>query len=503
MKIAQLPAAITGAFDSFKSAALSHEIVPIAVELHADSLTPVGAFERFVGKDVGFLLESVEDGLRYGRFSFLGRRPLGTMVCWPDGSSSGDGFSLDDSGDALRAVEEHLASVRVAELIGVTESPVPLRSGVVGLFGWDTVRSIEELPPRRPSTSDQPDSALMSIGELVVFDHWRQSVTLIANIDTVDTSDLETKFSDGLGQLRAMMHDLAQPAQEYLRPARSRSELPIAAYERTVSSAQYRLMVEAAREEIAQGEVFQVVLAQRYDVGTVEDPFDVYRVLRQMNPSAYLYYLQFDDVRVAGSSPEPLVRVREGRVTVRPIAGSRPRGDNERENALRAASLSEDPKEIAEHVMLVDLGRNDVGRVAQYGTIEVEELMTVEVYSHIMHLTSQVSGQLRENVSAVEVLRATFPAGTLSGAPKVRAMELITEMEPQARGLYGGAVGYFDSSGNLDAAILIRTLVVDRAGKGSVQTGAGIVWDSDPEAEDLECLAKAEAVLRAVGGARE
>jgi anthranilate synthase component 1 len=503
VKTAELPDAITGAYASFESAALSHEIVPMAVELHADSLTPVGAFERFVGAGVGFLLESVEDGLRYGRFSFLGRRPLGTLVCWPNGDIEAKGFSEGSVDSALSAVEAHLASVRVAELIGITESPVPLRSGVVGLFGWDTVRSIETLPPRQSSTSDQPDTALMSIGELIVFDHWRQSVTLIANIDTADRTDFAAKFAQGLDQLRVMMHDLGQPAQEYLRPARSRSELPIAHYDRTVTSSEYRLMVEAAREEIAQGEVFQVVLAQRFDVGPVEDPFGVYRVLRQMNPSAYLYYLQFADVRVAGSSPEPLVRVRDGRVTVRPIAGSRPRGDNERENALRAASLKEDPKEIAEHVMLVDLGRNDVGRVAKYGTIEVEELMTVEVYSHIMHLTSQVSGLLREDVSAVEVLRATFPAGTLSGAPKVRAMQLITEMEPQARGLYGGAVGYFDSSGNLDAAILIRTLVVDRAGNGSVQTGAGIVWDSDPEAEDQECLAKAEAVLRAVGGARE
>jgi anthranilate synthase component 1 len=503
MSVPELPEAVRGAFAQFARVAQDHEVVPLAVELHADALTPVGAFERFVGSDEGFLLESVEDGLRFGRFSFLGRHPLGTLVCWPDGTKSAKSFGSSSDASALDIVEAHLGSTKVADLIGVDASPVPLRSGVVGLFGWDTVRSIEKLPERKSSTSLQPDTALMLIGELVVFDHWRQSVTLIANVNTVEKSSLEQKFEHGLGQLQTMMSDLARPTPEYLRPARSRNQMPIAEHTRTVSSDQYRMMVAAAREEIAAGEIFQIVLSQRFDVGPVSDPFSVYRVLRQMNPSAYLYYLQFKDVRVAGSSPEPLVRVRDGRVTVRPIAGSRPRGDNERENALRAASLSEDPKEIAEHVMLVDLGRNDVGRVSRYGTVRVEELMTVETYSHIMHLTSQVSGDLNEGVSAVEVLRATFPAGTLSGAPKVRAMELITEMEPQARGLYGGAVGYFDSSGNLDAAILIRTLVVDRAGNGSVQTGAGIVWDSDPESEDLECLAKAEAVLRAVGGARQ
>jgi anthranilate synthase component 1 len=488
--------------DEFVASANRFDVVPVAYELHADSLTPVGAFSRFVGPGVGFLLESVEDGQRYGRFSFLGRAPLGTYVRWPDTTeATGVLAPWAHSDDALSSAEEYLASTAVSPLVGVVDSPAPLRSGIVGLFGWDAVRSLERLPPRRTSTSAQPETALLVIGELVVFDHWRQTMTLIVNADTRfgGDSDLLSLVEQ---RLQTMIEDLSRPSEEYFRPAKRRNELPVAPYDRTISSAEYQLMVQAAKEEIANGEVFQVVLSQRFDLGTVADSFAVYRTLRQMNPSAYLYYLQFNDVRVAGSSPEALVRVRDGRVTTRPIAGSRPRSDNDHENQLRAASLSEDPKEIAEHVMLVDLGRNDVGRVAKYGTVHVEELMTVEMYSHIMHLTSQVSGELREGVSAVDVLRATFPAGTLSGAPKVRAMELITDMEPQSRGLYGGAVGYFDSSGNFDAAILIRTLVVDRNGQGSVQTGAGIVWDSDPESEDLECLAKAEAVLRAVGGSR-
>ena len=481
------------------SAAREHDVVPVGVEIHADSLTPVGAFRRFVGSEAGFLLESVEDGQRYGRFSFLGRRPLGRYEVGPRrAGAAGVLAPWTTVGDPLRVVEEYLATTKVAEIVGVATTPVPLRSGVVGLFGWECARFIESLPDRRSSESDQPDGVLVVIGELVVFDHWRQVITLITNVDTrpgtVDVGDIES-------QLQAMVDDLATTDAEYLRRARDRTELPVAPAERVMSSEEYQMLVRAAREEIAAGEVFQIVLSQRFDLGVVEDPFSVYRCLRQLNPSAYLYYLQLDGVTVVGSSPEPLVRVREGTVTVRPIAGSRPRTDDERENTKRAASLAEDPKEIAEHVMLVDLGRNDVGRVATYGSVHVEELMTVETYSHIMHLTSQVSGTLRDGVSAVDVLRATFPAGTLSGAPKVRAMELITQMEPESRGLYGGAVAYFDSTGNLDAAILIRTLVVDSAGYGSVQAGAGIVWDSDPATEDEECRAKAEAVLRAVGGA--
>jgi anthranilate synthase component 1 len=489
--------------DRFESAIASHAVVPVGVEFHADSLTPVGAFARFVGDEAGFLLESVEDGQRFGRFSFLGRRPIGQMIRWPDATeASGVLSAWAASDDPLACVEQYLGSTTVASFVGPSGSPVPLRAGIVGLFGWDTVRSIERLPPRRETTSPQPDAALMVLGELVVFDHWRQSLTLIVNVDTTSSEGPGNTFDEVSQQLARMLDDLAHPSEEYLRVARGRHEMPVAEHTRTVSSQRYREMVAEAREEIAEGEVFQIVLSQRYDLGPIADAFEVYRVLRQMNPSAYLYYLQFDELRVAGSSPEALVRVRDGRVTTRPIAGSRPRSDNDHENQLRAASLREDPKEVAEHVMLVDLGRNDVGRVSRYGSVEVEELMTVETYSHIMHLTSQVSGQLREGVNAVDVLRATFPAGTLSGAPKVRAMELITEMEPQSRGLYGGAVGYFDSSGNFDAAILIRTLVVDRNGNGSVQTGAGIVWDSDPVTEDEECMAKAEAVLRAVGGAQ-
>ncbi len=488
---------------TFLAERTAHDIVPIAIEIHSDSLTPVSAFERFSDVAEKFLLESVEEGQRFGRFSFVGLRTIG--VAYQDASStSSSGRLADDvTDDPFQRSSDYLKAHKVAPTIGVGTSHIPFVSGVVGVFGWDAVRAVESLPARKNAGPGHPDALLMAVGEMLVFDHWRQTITIIINADSRQDLDFESYLS----RFEEILQTLSEPTEQYLRMHRDRSALPIARHTRTVSSEAFQNMVKEAKEQIAAGEVFQIVLSQRFDMGEIRDPFEVYRVLRQVNPSSYLYFVQSQGVvgeplTIVGSSPEALVHVRNGRVTTRPIAGSRPRGANEVENAQRAASLQEDPKEIAEHVMLVDLGRNDIGRVSKYGTVRVDELMTVETYSHIMHLTSEVSGELREDIDPVDVLRATFPAGTLSGAPKVRAMELITEMEPQQRGLYGGAVGYFDSRGNFDAAILIRTLVIGADGKGSVQTGAGIVWDSDPHAEDEECMAKAEAILRAVGGAQ-
>ena len=487
----------------FNSERLTHDIVPIAIEIHSDSLTPVSAFERFADVSEKFLLESVEEGQRFGRFSFVGLRAIGVAYQDESDTASRGLLSDDVTEDPFQRSSDYLKSHTVAPTIGVSTSHIPFVSGVVGVFGWDSVRAVEKLPDRKSDGPSHPDALLMAVGEMLVFDHWRQTITIIINADSRETTDFDSYIS----RFEGILHTLSEPTEQYLRLHRDRSSLPIAAYERTVSSEAFQDLVREAKEQIAAGEVFQIVLSQRFDMGVIDDPFEVYRVLRQVNPSSYLYFVQSqgavgEPLTIVGSSPEALVHVRNGRVTTRPIAGSRPRGANEIENVLRAASLQEDPKEIAEHVMLVDLGRNDIGRVSKYGTVRVDELMTVETYSHIMHLTSEVSGELRDDIDPVDVLRATFPAGTLSGAPKVRAMELITEMEPQQRGLYGGAVGYFDSRGNFDAAILIRTLVIGSDGKGSVQTGAGIVWDSDPQAEDEECLAKAEAILRAVGGAQ-
>jgi anthranilate synthase component I len=275
-----------------------------------------------------------------------------------------------------------------------------------------------------------------------------------------------------------------------------------AAATRTMTSEEYEAAIAAAKEYIAAGDIFQVVLSQRYDLVLEADPFDVYRALRLLNPSPYLYFLRFPELTVVGASPEPMVRLRDGVVISRPIAGSRPRGENEQHDRLLEGELAEDPKELAEHIMLVDLARNDVGRVVKFGTEKVDELMTIERYSHIMHITSQVSGELAEGKGPIDVLRATLPAGTLSGAPKVRAMEIIDELEPTKRGVYGGVVGYIDFSGNLDTAIAIRTMVVTADGRASVQAGAGIVADSDPAREDAECKQKAGALLVAATAAR-
>jgi anthranilate synthase component 1 len=279
-------------------------------------------------------------------------------------------------------------------------------------------------------------------------------------------------------------------------------QAPVEDIGRTMTSRQFRDAVAVAKEYIEEGDIFQVVLSQRYDVELEADPFEVYRCLRLLNPSPYLYFLRFDEVTVVGSSPEPMVRLRDGVVISRPIAGSRPRGRSASEDELAAAQLIEDPKELAEHVMLVDLARNDVGRVVEFGTEKVDEFMTVERYSHIMHLTSQVIGTLRADRGPIDVLRATLPAGTLSGAPKVRAMQIIDELEPTKRGIYGGVIGYLDFSGNLDTAIAIRTMIIGPDGRASVQAGAGIVADSDPETEDAECMHKAAALLAALAAAR-
>ena len=495
MSIPGLASALESLEGAYRSAPRC-DILPVAIELHTDSITPVGVFERFVGDGVGFLLESVEEGQRYGRFSFLGRHPLGRWVKGAaDHEQFGDGVFQGRRGLAFDVAQQFLHQTGFGSTIGASVNDLPFVSGLVGVFGWDSVRAVEKLPPRQSSSQHQPESSLLAVGELVAFDHFRQTITLIYN------APFGTPWSEVAAGIQSMADDISRPSEEFIRLHRSRNALPVATAQRSVSGPGFQAMVAAAKEQIAAGEIFQIVLSQRFDVGVVPDPFSVYRILRQVNPSSYLYYVQTPEVTVVGASPESLVRLRDGVVTTRPIAGSRPRGVNENENRARAASLLEDPKEIAEHVMLVDLGRNDIGRVSEYGSVAVDELMTVEMYSHIMHLTSQVSGRVRQGVDGIDVLRATFPAGTLSGAPKVRAMELITEMEPEGRGLYGGAIGYFDSRGNFDSAILIRTLVVNSEGQGSVQAGAGIVWDSDPQLEDEECLAKAEAILRAVGGA--
>jgi anthranilate synthase component I len=407
---------------------------------------------------------------------------------------------------AARAQEGMLATIE--SLLGAYRSPQldglpPLHGGLVGYLGYDVVREIERLPHVPPDDLGYPDAVMAVIGQLCAFDHWRQRVVLVDNVvvdEAWNEDDASGAYEEAAQRLRLLADDIFCPQALSVLPVPAAEEMPVVS--RTLAPATYMDAVGAAKEHITAGDIFQVVLSERFDLDLGADPFDVYRVLRLVNPSPYLYFLRSDDCTVLGSSPEPMVRLRDGIVTSRPIAGTRRRGTTAEEDEKLAGELAEHPKELAEHVMLVDLARNDVGRVVQFGTEHMDEFKTIERYSHVMHLTSQVSGTLAPDRGPVDVLRATLPAGTLSGAPKVRAMQIIDDLEPTKRGVYGGVVGYIDLSGNLDTAIAIRTMVVSPEGKASVQAGAGIVADSDPAAEEAECVAKAAALLAAVPPAR-
>ncbi len=339
------------------------------------------------------------------------------------------------------------------------------------------------------------------IGSIAAFDHWRQRVVLLANVFVSPDADLDALYDDAVSRVEQLLADGARVIDEPVFDPPNDVE-PLPEVTRSVSKERYTDMVAVAREYILAGDIFQVVLSQRFDLQLDAEPFDMYRSLRQVNPSPYMYFIRHAEVTVVGSSPEPMVQLLDGRVISRPIAGTRRRGRTEADERRMAAELQEDPKERAEHIMLVDLARNDVGRVGVFGTEQVDELLTLERYSHVMHLTSQVSADLRPGLGPIDVLRATLPAGTVSGAPKVRAMQIIDELESTRRGPYAGVVGYVDFSGQLDTAIAIRTMFIDPTGKASVQAGAGIVVDSDPASEDLECANKAAALLAAVPAAR-
>jgi anthranilate synthase component 1 len=494
----------------FAALAKEHAIVPVWCEVVADTLTPVSCFANVVGDGEGFLLESVEGGERWGRYSFVGRRPLATLTARGSSVVATGQLGLSSSeGGILAAVEDLVARFQSPNLGGLP----PLHGGLVGYLGYDVVREVERLPDAPADDLGHPDAALVVIGQFCAFDHWRQRIVLIDNVVVPggdgagagagdrDPALVAEAYEGACARLRSLAEECVGSSLGAMVPAPADGLEP-AAVERTLTSAQYRAAIAVAKEHIVAGDIFQVVLSQRFDLQLEADPFDVYRALRLLNPSPYLYFLRFPEVTVVGASPEPMVRLRDGEVVSRPIAGSRPRGENAQHDRLLEGELAEDPKEIAEHIMLVDLARNDVGRVVRFGTEKVDELMTIERYSHIMHITSQVSGQLAEGKGPIDVLRATLPAGTLSGAPKVRAMEIIDDLEPTKRCVYGGVVGYIDFSGNIDTAIAIRTMVVTPDGKASVQAGAGIVADSDPTREDEECLHKARALLVAVTAAR-
>ena len=489
--------------DDFHALAADHNVVPVWRELLADLITPVAAFARLCGDDEpGFLFESVEHGERWSRWSFVGRSPIATLTLrHGDIEVEGD-LPADMPVDQgiLTAVEWLLARYRSP----VLEELPPLHGGLVGYLGYDVVREVERLPDVPEDVTGYPDAVLCVIGQLAAFDHFRQRVTLIDNVlvpDGADAASLDRLYDEALVRLDRLAIDGARPlAEPMVEPPEPDAELPVVSSSMSVGT--YAGAVDVAKEHILEGDIFQVVLSQRFSFDLEADPFDFYRVLRQVNPSPYMYFVRTPELSLAGSSPEPMVKLVDGRVISRPIAGTRRRGRTDEEDRRLGAELREHPKELAEHVMLVDLARNDVGRVVRFGTEQLDESMVLERYSHVMHLTSQVSGELAEGRTPIDVLRATLPAGTVSGAPKVRAMEIIDALEPVKRGPYAGVVGYIDFSGTIDTAIAIRTLVVGADGSAHVQAGAGIVADSIPEQEDLECHNKAKALLSAVPGAR-
>jgi anthranilate synthase component 1 len=492
--------------EEFHRLAAQHTVVPVWSEVLGDLETPVAAFAKLVGDEPGFLLESVEHGERWSRFSFVGRNPSATMVL-RDGQLHVDG-ELPHSVPRDRGI---LAAIEA--LLGIYTSPPvadlpPLHGGVMGYLGYDVIREVEHLPDVPHDDHGLPDAVMSVIGSLAAFDHWRQRVYLIESVRTHDltTGELDDAYDAASMRVHASIDRLAQPLPYVpVEPPVTGESLP--PVRSSMPDGMYQRAVEVAKEHILDGDIFQVVLAQRYDIELGADPFDVYRVLRQVNPSPYMYFLRHPEITIVGSSPEPMVQLLGRTIISRPIAGTRKRGTNDEHDRKLAAELLEHPKERAEHVMLVDLARNDVGRVATFGSVHPDELMTLERYSHVMHLTSQVSGRLRDDLGPIDVLRATLPAGTVSGAPKVRAMEIIDALEPVKRGPYAGVVGYVDWSGNLDTAIAIRTMFVrparaDGTRIASLQAGAGIVADSVPDDEDLECRNKAAALMAAIPAAR-
>jgi anthranilate synthase component 1 len=484
----------------FLKLARTHTLVPLYRTLTADLETPVTAFLRLAADEPEcFILESVEGGENVGRYTFIGIRPYRKMV------SRGTSIEITEKGKT-RKVEGDIFALWKEEIEGHTPARLPglppFTAGTVGFFAYDVVRQIERLPESTQDDLGMPDASLMFFDEVLAFDHVKKEILLIVTADVRKQKPVAA-YEDALKRLNRLARRLARPLPS-LRHKKIPGKLQL---EFKTKKKDFLKSVEQAKEYIAAGDIFQVVLSQRFDVEPGVDPFSVYRTLRIVNPSPYLYFLRFGlnkpaDTHIVGSSPEMLVRVRGQKVEYRPIAGTLPRGANEEEDLQLEHRLMHDEKERAEHVMLVDLGRNDVGRVSEYGTVQVKDLMFVERYSHVMHLVSSIEGKLRKDMTAVDAFRACFPAGTLSGAPKIRAMEIIEELESTRRGIYGGSVLYADFSGNLTSCIAIRTLLM-RGKQGHIQAGAGIVADSIPEKEYEESINKARAVVRAIERARE
>jgi anthranilate synthase component 1 len=481
--------------EEFRKLAVERRVIAVYRRLLADAETPIGLYRKLARNERGtYLLESAEQGV-WSRYSFVGVRAAATLT-EQDGRAVWGGHApvgLPTGGDPLAAVRETLRLLHTPRGEGLPA----FTSGLVGYLSYDAIRRVERLPDTCIDDLKIPELAFLLASDLAVLDHHNGEVWLVANAINFDDTDerVDEAYADAVARIDSMTELLIQPTPAGVVSASF--DEPILPIRRQRTPEEYQRAVSSAVEEIKAGEAFQIVVSQRFEVDTTADALDIYRVLRLTNPSPYMYLLRLDGFDVVGSSPEALVTVKNTTAVTHPIAGSKPRGATPAEDAALEAELLADPKERAEHLMLVDLGRNDLGRVCQPGTVEVVEFMEVRRYSHIMHLESTVTGTIAEDRCALDVVLSAFPAGTLSGAPKVRAMEIIDKLEVSRRGLYGGVVGYLDFAGDADAAIAIRTAVL-RDGVAFVQAGGGIVADSDPRTEDQETQNKAAAVIEAI-----
>ena len=481
----------------FDQLAQSHTLIPLLRTLTADLETPVSAFLRIAqNAPEAFLFESVEGGDHVARWTFMGISPYRTLTARGTSLTTTEGSqTIDSEGDIFESLKLALAGHTPARYPGLP----PFTAGAVGFFAYDVVRQMERLPSLAADELHVPDAHLMFFDQIIAMDNVRNEILLVATADLTRNHTYQSTYAR-LDALEALLH---RPLPTDAYPPQ-RDLPPLTLTPRTTQS-EYIANVNKIKDFITAGDVFQCVLSQRFDCIPGVPPFDIYRALRVINPSPYMFFLRSNGINIIGASPELLVRVQAGTVEYRPIAGTRKRSLDEAEDRALEADLRADSKEVAEHIMLVDLGRNDVGRVSQFGTVKVKDLMFVERYSHVMHLVSAIEGTLKPDLNPIDAFKACFPAGTLSGAPKIRAMQIIEELEPARRGVYGGSIFYADFSGNLDSCIAIRTLFMhgpEGHETGHIQAGAGIVADSDPQSEYEECRSKAQAVVRAIEKAR-
>ncbi len=488
----------TPSLEQFKAKCRESNLVPIYKDISADLETPVTAYLKLNDSPYSYLLESMEGGEKWGRYCLIGSSPQaifkskGKMV---EITRNSQKEIIEVKNDPLSSLKEIIGKYKTAEIPGLPR----FCGGAVGYIGYDMVRFFEDLPDKAEDDLNIPDSIFVLSYTLVIFDNLTKKIKVVSNVPT-EGRDPEEAYRQGIADIETIIKKLNAPLNI---PINNRGEKKKEdKFISNMSEAKFKEGVARCKEYITEGDIFQVVLSQRIETEFTTSSFNIYRALRMINPSPYMYCLKLDDLEIIGSSPEVLVRSENGQVELRPIAGTRPRGKDETEDKALERELLEDPKERAEHIMLVDLGRNDLGRVSETGSIEVNELMTIERYSHVMHIVSNIRGKLRERLDSYDVIKAAFPAGTLSGAPKIRAMEIIEEIEPTRRGIYGGAVGYFGFNGNMDMAITIRTLLI-KGKKAYLGVGAGIVADSDPDKEYQETINKGKALLQAISIAEE